>query len=62
MQETIRNERNHERTERLAYQFWLERGCPFGSPEVDWLRAEEKLRSETFPPLSAFALGPETSL
>jgi Protein of unknown function (DUF2934) len=24
----------------LAEQFWNERGRPFGSPEVDWLRAE----------------------
>ncbi len=28
----------------LAYQLWLGRGCPIGSPEVDWLRAEEELK------------------
>jgi len=28
---------------RLAYQLWEERGCPIGSPEEDWLRAEELL-------------------
>jgi hypothetical protein len=27
----------------LAEQFWNERGRPFGSPEVDWLRAEATL-------------------
>ncbi len=27
----------------LAQQFWVERGSPFGSPEVDWLRAEATL-------------------
>jgi hypothetical protein len=27
----------------LAYRFWQERGCPTGSPEVDWLRAEKEL-------------------
>ena len=27
----------------LAEQFWVERGRPFGSPEVDWLRAEATL-------------------
>ena len=27
----------------LAEQFWIERGRPFGSPEVDWLRAEATL-------------------
>lgn len=28
---------------RLAYQYWQERGCPDGSPEEDWLRAERDL-------------------
>jgi hypothetical protein len=28
----------------LAYQLWLGRGCPVGSPEVDWLEAEEKVK------------------
>ena len=28
----------------LAYELWIDRGCPLGSPEVDWLRAEEELR------------------
>lgn len=26
-----------------AYFRWMERGCPFGSPEEDWLRAEQEL-------------------
>ena len=30
--------------ETLAYLRWLERGCPFGSPEDDWYRAEQELR------------------
>jgi hypothetical protein len=29
----------------LAYQLWLDRGCPLGSPEEDWFRAEEVLKS-----------------
>lgn len=29
-----------------AYYCWLERGCPVGSPELDWQRAEEELRAE----------------
>ena len=29
-----------------AYSCWHERGCPHGSPEVDWSRAEEELRQE----------------
>ncbi len=28
----------------LAYELWIERGCPIGSPEVDWFRAEEDLK------------------
>ena len=34
-----------EQIEVLAYQLWLPRGCPVGSPEVDWLRAEEEMRN-----------------
>ena len=26
-----------------AYSLWESRGCPFGSPEVDWYRAKEQL-------------------
>ncbi|HEY3940366.1 MAG TPA: DUF2934 domain-containing protein [Bryobacteraceae bacterium] len=29
-----------------AYQYWCERGCPEGSPEVDWQLAEEELRTK----------------
>src|SRR5690606_16993145 len=29
----------------LAYQLWQERGCPDGSPEVDWERAVRLLES-----------------
>ncbi len=36
---------NHEEVARLAYQFWEERGCPVGSSEVDWWRAEQELRT-----------------
>ena len=34
-----------EQIQALAYHLWLERGCPIGSPEVDWLRAEEEMRN-----------------
>ena len=27
----------------LAYELWQQRGCPEGSPDVDWLRAEAEL-------------------
>lgn len=26
-----------------AYELWTQRGCPAGSPEEDWLRAEQEL-------------------
>jgi hypothetical protein len=29
----------------LAYLYWLERGCPIGSPEEDWSRAEQDLKN-----------------
>jgi len=30
---------------RLAYSYWEARGSQSGSPEADWLRAEQELRS-----------------
>jgi hypothetical protein len=33
----------HERIAQLAYSYWQARGCPQGSPEEDWLRAEGEL-------------------
>jgi DUF2934 family protein len=34
----------NEEIARLAYSYWQARGCPEGSPEEDWLRAEATLR------------------
>jgi hypothetical protein len=31
----------------LAYSYWEARGCQGGSPEEDWLRAEQELRTHT---------------
>jgi Protein of unknown function (DUF2934) len=28
---------------KLAYALWQQRGCPYGSPEFDWLQAERTL-------------------
>jgi Protein of unknown function (DUF2934) len=33
----------------LAYRFWVERGCPIGSPEVDWERAEQAVSESRQP-------------
>lgn len=29
----------------LAYALWQERGCPIGSPDEDWFRAESELNA-----------------
>jgi Protein of unknown function (DUF2934) len=34
----------HEQVANLAYVLWRERGCPDGSPDTDWFRAEEQLQ------------------
>ena len=35
---------NQEKIASLAYALWVERGCPEGTPDVDWLEAEKELR------------------
>jgi hypothetical protein len=35
---------DQQRIAELAYEFWQARGCPDGSPELDWLRAEQELQ------------------
>jgi len=40
----------HEDIARLAYSYWETRGCPFGSPEEDWFRAEMELLRQTSAP------------
>jgi hypothetical protein len=37
----------HDEVAALAYELWQARGCPNGSPEEDWFRAAEELRSGT---------------
>lgn len=41
-----RTDPSYDEIAQRAYHCWHERGCPDGSPEVDWTRAEEELRSE----------------
>jgi len=36
-------EPTQEQIASLAYALWQRRGCPEGSPQQDWLRAEEAL-------------------
>lgn len=34
----------NEQIAALAHALWLERGCPEGSPEEDWLTAEQQIK------------------
>jgi len=36
---------SREQIARLAEKYWAERGWPEGSPEQDWLRAEQELKT-----------------
>jgi len=36
-----------EQIARLAYSYWQARGCPEGSPEEDWFRAEAALATSS---------------
>jgi hypothetical protein len=37
---------DHEAIQGPAYDHWIARGRPLGSPEVDWLQAEEDRKNE----------------
>ena len=34
-----------EKIQLIAYQLWIDRGCPVGSPEIDWMEAERICRN-----------------
>ena len=36
---------SEERIQLVAYQLWMDRGCPIGSPEIDWMEAERTCRN-----------------
>jgi hypothetical protein len=38
-------EDRHELVAKIAYELWEKRGRPIGSPEIDWLAAEEAVSS-----------------
>ena len=42
--ESLTAAEEHKEIARLAYSYWQARGCPVGSPEDDWYRAENELR------------------
>ena len=46
IEESIFSKPSYEDIAVLAYSYWLERGQPDGSPEEDWLRAEQELTQQ----------------
>lgn len=40
------NESLEEQIAALAHALWHQRGCPEGSPEEDWLKAEQEIREQ----------------
>jgi len=34
---------DYDEVRRLAGEYWIARGCPEGSPEEDWFRAEQEV-------------------
>lgn len=46
MQSVESESQQQEITRLAAFFLWEQRGCPFGTPEVDWFRAEEQLRRQ----------------
>ena len=47
---------NYEQIAVLAYRLWEERGCPDGSAEADWERAEATLRESGEPQIEIESL------
>jgi hypothetical protein len=49
--ESVQSElQRHELTKQAAFFLWEQRGCPLGTPEVDWFRAEKEMRAKTEQP------------
>jgi hypothetical protein len=46
----------HQKIEQLAYRLWLERGCPIGSDQEDWFRAENMLNARSQDAVEEFAV------
>jgi len=45
----------HEAIALRAYRLWESRGCPIGSPEEDWFRAEREIIGQEGRPAKALA-------
>jgi hypothetical protein len=49
-EDILNNCPSHEDIAALAYSYWEARGFQGGSPEEDWLRAEQQLRNDRLQP------------
>ena len=54
---TEQTDPKHVETACLAYQNWQRRGCPVGTPEEDWFRAEEELKQSLNEPSNSSETG-----
>lgn len=55
MEESIAGDQR-QKIERLAYRLWMERGCPIGSDQEDWFRAENMLNAQSPEDVEEFAV------
>jgi len=52
----------HEAIALRAYNLWEDRGCPIGSPEDDWFRAEREIIGQEGQPTKARARAASVSM
>ncbi len=50
---------DHELISRLAYQLWLDRGQPLGSPEIDWNLAVKLSTQQRSPIADLSSIAPD---
>jgi Protein of unknown function (DUF2934) len=43
---------------KLAYELWIQRGCPISSPEEDWYSAEEHIHGRATSELDSYGSNP----
>ena len=46
IKEAVTQRDRQRKIEALAHQLWVERGCPEGSPDIDWAEAERRVNEE----------------
>lgn len=46
MEAVASNFPQHQAIQVAAYYLWRQRGCPIGTPEVDWFHAERELTEQ----------------